>query len=120
MDDSTSEFDEIGTFGKIRKKEATQYKNTSGLLSKTAFFIGIFLLIISVIVKSFIFMDESSDLYSLGISSVPGSIFSISIILIAVAAIMYFFEYQFAKLEKIAEEIENCEEYIDEGVEEKV
>jgi len=34
---------------------------------------------------------------------------------------MYFFEYQFAKLEKIVEEIENCEEYIvDEGIEEKI
>ena len=123
MDDSVYEYDEIDVLGKskIKKREATQYKKTSGFLSKTAFFFGLSLLIISIVIRSFSFTDKSSDLYSLSVSSIPGSIFSISIILLAVAAIMYFFEYQFAKLEKIVEEIENCEEYIvDESAEEKI
>ena len=49
-------------------------------------------------------------------SSISNSVFSISIIIIAFAIILYFFKRQFAKLADIAEEIENNIEFSDEEI----
>jgi hypothetical protein len=49
-------------------------------------------------------------------SNISNSVFSISIIILAFAIIIYFFKRQFAKLADIAEEIENNIEYSDEEI----
>ena len=110
-DDSIDNYDNINVFGKakIRKKGVVEYKITSGVFSKIAFFFGIIFLIMSVSVRSMIFTDKSSGFYSISVSSIPGSLLAISLILFFVSIVLYFFEYQFSKLEKICEEVENGE-----------
>ena len=112
LEDSVYDYDETDAFGKIKKRNPNQYRRTSSILFKIALFFGLVLLVISITLRSMIFTDQSSNLYSISVSSIPGSIFSISIILLAVSVIMYFFEYQFAKLDQIIEELENYDSCI--------
>ncbi|MHA1355394.1 MAG: hypothetical protein ACTSR1_09510 [Candidatus Heimdallarchaeota archaeon] len=109
MDDSVYDQDNIGVLGifKNKKKSVSQYRKTSSSLFKITLFLGIFLLIVFIILKAMSFMGPDSEFYELSNSTVPGTVISISIILFAVAVIMYFFDYQFSKLEKIIEEVES-------------
>jgi len=87
----------------------------TGFLFKFLFFLGILLLIVFIFLKvsSFFIGDESSgifrQIYDFAQTTAPDSILAFSIILIAVSFIFYFFHSQFAKLAKIADEIENEE-----------
>jgi preprotein translocase subunit SecY len=87
----------------------------TGFLSKFLLFLGILLLIVYIILKIItLFVDEKStgflnQLYNFAQSSSTDSILAFSIILIAISIIFYFFHIQFAKLEKIADEIESKE-----------
>ena len=105
--------DDLGAFGLKRKKSAKQYKQRSNLLFMILLFFGIILLISSIVLM--IISITSSDTGT-DYSSISNSVFSISIIILAFAVILYFFKRQFAKLADIAEEIENNIEYTDEEI----
>ena len=91
----------------------------TGIFCKLAFFLGILLLIISVffIINSFLIGEESSgvlqQIYDFSQTTYPNSILAFSIIFLAAGFILYFFHYQFAKLAKIADEIEKGEDFED-------
>jgi hypothetical protein len=85
----------------------------TGFTCKLTLFFGILLLIIFIISKliAFIAGENSTgflrQIYDFSQTSAPNSILAISIIVLAIGVILYFFHCQFAKLAKIAEEIEN-------------
>ena len=91
------------------------YDFKTGFFCKLLLVLGILLIAFFLILKLFsiIFIKETSglakELYDVSISTVPESILAFSFIFIAIAVILYFFECQFAKLAKIADEIENNE-----------
>ena len=99
------------------KKRYFSAKNDfkTGFFCKFTIFFGIFLLIIFVFLKaiSFIIGSGSSgflgNLYDFSQTTYPNSILAFSMIFIFVGIVLYFFNCQFAKLAKIAEEIENGE-----------
>ena len=103
------------------KKRYFSVKNNfkTGFLCKLSLFIGFLLLIvyISLKVSSIIIGGKSSgifrQIYDFAQTTYPDSILAISIILIAVGFIFYFFYCQFAKLAKIADEIGNEEDIED-------
>lgn len=121
MDDSVYDqgnIDALGIF-KNKKKSVKQYRKTSSNLFKITLFLGISLLIVFIVLKVMSFMGPDSEFYELSNSTVPGTIISISILFLAVSVIMYFFDYQFSKLEKIIEEVESGKGPIFEDNEEK-
>ena len=121
MDDSVYDQNNIDALGifKNKKKSVNQYRKTSSSLFKITLFLGISLLIVFIILKVMPFMGPDSEFYELSNSTVPGTIISISILFLAVSVIMYFFDYQFSKLEKIIEEVESGKGPIFEEDEEK-
>jgi len=89
----------------------------TGFFYKLSISVGIVLIIIYAslkIISTFIkgestgWMKVLSDFSQ---SSKSEAIIAFAIILLALGVILYFFHYQFGKLAKIAEEIENSEEY---------
>jgi uncharacterized membrane protein len=88
----------------------------TGFLCKFTLFLGIFLLIIFIFLKisSFIIGKGSSGLvgqiYDFSQTTYPSSILAFSIIFLFVGVVLYFFSCQFAKLAKIADEIEKGED----------
>jgi len=54
------------------------------------------------------------QVYEMSETSVPLTFISLSMILFFAGFLFYFFSCQFAKLEKIADEIENSDEFIEE------
>ena len=111
MDDSKYDYNDLGAFGLKRKNSAKHYKQRSDILFKILLFFGVVLLISSIVLM--IISINSSDTTT-DYSSIANSVFSISIIILAFAVILYFFKRQFAKLAEIAEELENNEEYLEE------
>jgi putative exporter of polyketide antibiotics len=91
----------------------------TGIFCKISFFIGIILLIsvIIIFIMSFIFGSESSgiteQIYNLSQSKLINTILAISILFIGTSIILYFFNCQFSKLSKIADEIEKDEKLIE-------
>ena len=91
----------------------------TGIFCKISFFIGIILLIsvIIIFIISFIFGSESSgiteQIYNLSQSKLINTILAISILFIGTSIILYFFNCQFSKLSKIADEIEKDEKLIE-------
>ena len=87
----------------------------TGIFCKLAFITGAVLVIIYIFLKisSIIFSADSTgftqQIYNFSITNAPESILAFAIIIFAVGVILYFFNYQFAKLEKIADEIEKGE-----------
>lgn len=91
----------------------------SNFLFKFFLLIGVILLLIFIIIKVIaLFVGEDStgfakQIYDFSQSSFPNSILAFSIIILAVAVIFYFFYSQFAKLAKIADEIEKEDDFDD-------
>jgi len=87
----------------------------TGFLCKFTLFFGIFLLIIFIFFKaSFFIIGAGSSgfigqIYDFSQTTYPNSILAFSMIFIFVGIVLYFFNCQFAKLAKIADEIENGE-----------
>jgi hypothetical protein len=94
---------------------STQDDFKTGITCKLFLFFGFILLFIFLISKflAFIFGENSTgiakQIYDFSQTSTPNSILAISLILLAVGIIFYFFHCQFAKLAKIADEIEKSE-----------
>ncbi len=87
----------------------------TGFLCKITFYIGIILLIIFIFFKACSVIIESGSsgflgqLYDFSQTTYPNSILAFSMIFLFAGIVLYFFNCQFAKLAKIAEEIENEE-----------
>lgn len=87
----------------------------TGSLCKLFLLIGIILLLIFIFIKvTVLFVDKDSSgfarqIYDFSQTYYPNSILAFSIIILAVAVILYFFYCQFVKLAKIADEIEKEE-----------
>ena len=87
----------------------------TGFLCKFTLFLGIILLIIFISLKAFsVIIGYGSSgffgqLYEFTQTTYPNSILAFSMIFLFVGIVLYFFNCQFAKLAKIAEEIENGE-----------
>ena len=83
----------------------------TGFLCKFFIYLGVLFIIIFFIfgIISFFNIGENSGiikpLYDISKTSIPESILAFSIIFVAVGIILYFFNCQFAKLAKIADEI---------------
>jgi hypothetical protein len=88
----------------------------TGFLYKLFLLIGIILLSIFIIIKTTVlFIDKNSlgfakQIYDFSQTNYPNSILAFSIIILAIAVILYFFYCQFVKLAKIADELEMEEE----------
>jgi len=88
----------------------------TGKFCKFSIFIGVLLLIIALffIISGYLIGEGSSgilgQIYYLSTSTIPYSILAFSIIFLATGVILYFFYCQFAKLAKIADEIEKVDE----------
>ena len=91
----------------------------TGFLCKFTLFIGLILLITFIFFKisSIIIGEEETgifqNIYEISQSSIMDSIIAFSIIFLGVGVIFYFFQCQFAKLAKIADEIECDEDLIE-------
>ena len=85
---------------KENKKSILQYKKKTSILSKTIFIIGVILISIS----AFLLLISSAENEYIVLSEI---FLSLSIILFAFSAIIYFLKRQFDKLENIANNIEN-------------
>ena len=89
----------------------------TGIFCKLSFFLGIVLLILYLFftVSSFLIGEGNSgilqQIYDFSQTTYPNSILAFSLILLAVGVILYFFHCQFAKLAKIADEIEKGEDF---------
>jgi hypothetical protein len=91
----------------------------TGFTCKLTLFFGFFLFFIflfSRIIALIVGKNSTGifkQIYDFSQTSAPNSILAISIILFAIGVILYFFHCQFAKLARIANEIENSENYKD-------
>ena len=101
----------------FKKRYHSVYGNSKlGIFCKLFLYLGVFLILIFIFFTliSFFLSENNSgilkDLYNFSQTSYPESILAFSIIFLAVGIILYFFHCQFAKLAKIAEEIEKDEE----------
>jgi len=85
----------------------------TGFFCKLSLFLGFFLLIVYVFLKISSLLINQNDtsflrlIYDISKSGYADSLIAFSILLIGVGFILYFLHYQFAKLAKIADEIEN-------------
>ena len=104
----------------FKKKHFSVYDDfKTGLLYKIFLSLGLILLLIFVFFKGLsLFLDQESTglprlIYDFSHSGIIESIVAFSIIFLGVGIILYFFHCQFVKLAKIADEIENEEEFED-------
>ncbi len=87
----------------------------TGFFCKLTLFFGLVLFLIYLFTKiSALIIGEDSiglakQIYDFSQTSAPNSILAFSIILLGIGVILYFFYCQFAKLAKIADEIEKSE-----------
>ena len=87
----------------------------TGFFCKLFLLIGIILLLIFILINvTVLFVDKNSSgfarqIYDFSQTNYPNSILAFSIIILAIAVILYFFYCQFVKLAKIADEIEKEE-----------
>ena len=104
---------------KIRSNSPQRYNTKANYYFKIFLIIGIILFFCYLLFQlSSIFLTNSSlgiqkTIYDFSISHYPKSILSLSVIIIAISVIFYFFHIQFSKLAEIADEIENNEFYED-------
>jgi hypothetical protein len=87
----------------------------TGFLSKLSLFLGFFLLLVYVILKMCSLLISQNDtsflrlIYDLSKTGHVDSLLAFSILCLGVGFILYFLHYQFVKLARIADEIENEE-----------
>ncbi|UCF50223.1 MAG: hypothetical protein JSU91_01715 [Thermoplasmatales archaeon] len=94
---------------------STQDDFKTGFFCKFTLFLGLVLLLFFIFSKiSALIIGESSSgftkqIYDFSQTTYPNSILALSFILFAIGVILYFFHCQFAKLARIADEIEKSE-----------
>jgi hypothetical protein len=101
----------------FKKRNISVYDDfRTGFFYKLSLFLGLLLLLVYVFLKvssSFIGVEDTSFLQLIrdfSQSSYADSIIAFSIVFLGIGFILYFFHCQFAKLARIADEIENEEE----------
>jgi len=100
-------------------KPAQEYKGRSASFGRILIFLGIiFILIFVFLIIVSIFVSGSSEgflntLYNLSISTVPESFAALGAIILFFGFLLLFFSRQFSKLEEIADEIENTDDFSD-------
>jgi len=101
----------------FKKRNISVYDDfRTGFFYKLSLFLGLLLLFVFVFLKvssSFMGKEDAGFLrliYDFSQSSYADSIIAFSIVFLGIGFILYFFHCQFAKLAKIADEIENEEE----------
>ena len=101
----------------IKKRNISVYDDLkTGFLYKFCLLLGIVLLAVYIILKiaSLTLSEENvgplQAFYDLSQSGIPEIALAFSIIFIGIGIILYFFNCMFAKLAKIADEIENKED----------
>jgi len=104
----------------FKKRNISVYDDfRTGFFYKLSLFLGLLLLLVYVFLKvssSFIGEEDTGFLqliYDFSQSSYADSIIAFSIVFLGIGFILYFFHCQFAKLARIADEIENEEEIED-------
>lgn len=102
----------------FKKRNISVYDDfRTGFFYKLSLFSGLLLLLVYVFLKvssSFIGKGDTGFLqfiYDFSQSSYADSIIAFSIVFLGIGFILYFFHCQFAKLARIADEIENEEEF---------
>jgi hypothetical protein len=100
----------------FKKKHYSVYDDLrTGFFCKLTLYLGIILLIVYILLNLGFFISVEGDhgflgyLYNLSQSGVADSIIAFSIVLIGLGIILYFLHCQFAKLAKIADELEKEE-----------
>jgi hypothetical protein len=98
----------------LKEKYHSTYDDfRTGFFCRLSLFSGFVLLIVYVFLKVSSLLINQNDnsflrlIYDVSKSGYVGSLMAFSILLIGVGFILYFLHYQFAKLAKIADEIEN-------------
>jgi len=105
-----------------KKYHSSHHDFKTGILCKLSFFFGFLFLFIFLffMITSVLVSSESTgflkQLFDISQSTVPGSLISLSLILIFAGIVLYLFGKQLAKLAKISDEIENSEEYIEKDI----
>lgn len=101
----------------FKKRNISVYDDfRTGFFYKLSLFLGLLLLLVFVFLKvSSLFISSRGTgflqlIYDFSQSSYADSIIAFSIVFLGIGFILYFFHCQFAKLAKIADEIENEEE----------
>ena len=101
----------------LKEKYHSAYDDfRTGFFCKLSLFLGFALLIVYVFLKVSSLLINQNDtsflrlIYDISNSGYADSLIAFSILLIGVGFILYFLHYQFAKLAKIADEIENEKE----------
>jgi len=101
----------------FKKRNISVYDDfRTGFFYKFSLFLGLFLLFVFVFFKvSSLFISQEDTgflqlIYNFSRSSYVDSIIAFSIIFLGIGIILYFFHCQFAKLARIADEIENEDE----------
>jgi hypothetical protein len=104
----------------FKKRNISVYDDfRTGFFYKFSLFLGLLLLLVYVFLKvssSFIGVGDTGFpqlIYDFSQSSYADSIIAFSIVFLGIGFILYFFHCQFAKLARIADEIENEEEIED-------
>ncbi|KYK32549.1 MAG: hypothetical protein AYK22_07280 [Thermoplasmatales archaeon SG8-52-3] len=98
-----------------KRNFSTQDDFKTGFFCKITLFFGFILLLIFLFIKiSALIIGENSigiakQIYDFSQTTVPNTVLAFSILLLGTGAILYFFNCQFSKLAKIADEIENSE-----------
>ena len=102
----------------FKKRNISVYNDLkTSFFYKLSLFLGLFLLFVFVFFKvSSLFISQEDTgflqlIYDFSQSSYVDSIIAFSIIFLGIGIILYFFHCQFAKLARIANEIENEEEF---------
>lgn len=100
----------------FKKKHFSVYEDfKTGFFCKLSLFLGLFLLLVYVFLKIGSFLSGEDDtsflrvIYDISQSGLADSVIAFSIVLLGLGVILYFFHCQFAKLAKIADEIEKEE-----------
>ena len=94
---------------------STQDDFKTGFFCKLTLFLGLVLLLFFIFsqISALIIGENSSgftkQIYDFSQTTYPNSVLAFSLILFAIGFILYFFHCQFAKLAKIADEIEKSE-----------
>ena len=98
----------------LKEKYHSAYDDfRTGFFCKLSLFLGFVLLIVYVFLKVSSLLINQNDtsflrlIYDASKSGYADSLIAFSILLIGVGFILYFLHYQFAKLAKIADEIES-------------
>ena len=105
----------------IKKRNISVYDDLkTGFFYKFCLLLGIVLLAVYIFLKIVSLTSSEGNagplqaFYDLSQSGIPEPVLAFSIILLGVGFILYFFNCMFAKLAKIADEIENEEDFEEE------